>query len=88
VNSEASVESRNQFSGEGRRRHTEESKLKFMYCKIVKQVTVSLPGEYSNKPSVKFRTHNLFVALPPNTRQYYGITALYCRKVKWYKRVY
>jgi hypothetical protein len=53
-----------------RKRHTEESKLKFMCCKILKRLTVILPGEYSNKPSVKFRTHKLFVALPGNTRKY------------------
>jgi hypothetical protein len=70
-NSEGSVESRNQFSAERRRCHTEETKLKFMCCKIVKRLTVVPPGEYSNKPSVKSRTHKLFVALPPNTQQYY-----------------
>jgi hypothetical protein len=42
-----SVESRNQFSGERRRRLTEESKVKFMCCKIVKRLTIILPGEYS-----------------------------------------
>jgi hypothetical protein len=65
-----SVESTNLFSGEWRRRRPEESKLKFMCCKIVKRLTVSLPGEYSNKPSVKFRTHKLFVVLPGNMQQY------------------
>jgi hypothetical protein len=43
-------------------------KVKFMCCKIVKRVTVILPGEYSNKPSVKFK---LFVAWPGNTRLYF-----------------
>jgi hypothetical protein len=43
--SEESVESRNQFSGEQRSRQTEESKVKFMCCKIVKRLTVILPGE-------------------------------------------
>jgi hypothetical protein len=70
VDSEASVESRNQFSGDRRRRRTEELKVKFICCKIVKRLTVILPGEYSNKSSVKFRTHKLFAALPGNTRQY------------------
>jgi hypothetical protein len=56
INSEESVESRSQFSAERRRRQTEESKVKFMHCKIVKRLTVILPGVYSKKPSVKFRT--------------------------------
>jgi hypothetical protein len=51
-NSEGSVESRNQFSGERRRCHTEETKLKLMCCKIVKRLTVVPPGEYSNKPEL------------------------------------
>jgi hypothetical protein len=70
VDREASVESINQFSGDRRRRRTEESTVKFMCCKIVDRLTVILPGEYSNKPSVKFRTHKLFVALPDNTQQH------------------
>jgi hypothetical protein len=41
-----------------------------MCCKIVKRLTVIRPGEYSNKPSVKFRAHKLFVALPGNMRQF------------------
>jgi hypothetical protein len=45
-------------------------KVKFMCCKIVKRLAVILPGDYSNKPSVKSRTHKLFVALPGNTRKY------------------
>jgi hypothetical protein len=46
-------------------------KLKFTCCKIVKRLTVILPGEYPNKiSSVKSRAHKLFVALPGNTRQY------------------
>jgi hypothetical protein len=44
--------------------------VKFMCCKIVKRLTVILSGKYSNKSSVKFRTHKLFVTLPGNTRQY------------------
>jgi hypothetical protein len=47
-------------------------KVKFMCCKIVKRLTVILPGEYSNELSVRFRTHKLFVALPGNTRQHYS----------------
>jgi hypothetical protein len=46
--------------------------VKFMCCKIVKQLIVVPPGEDSNKASVKSRTHKLFVALPGNTRQYVG----------------
>jgi hypothetical protein len=62
-----SVENRNPFSGELRIPWTEESKVEYMFCKIVKQLTVVPPGEYSNKPSVKARTHKLFVALPGYT---------------------
>jgi hypothetical protein len=43
--SKESVDSRTQFSGERRRHQTEESKVKFMCCKIVKRLTVILPGE-------------------------------------------
>jgi hypothetical protein len=49
----------------------EDARWKFMCCKIVKRLFVVPPGEYSNKPSVKSRTHKLFVALPGNMRQYY-----------------
>jgi hypothetical protein len=40
----------------------------------VKRLTVVPPGEYSNKPSVKSRTHKLSVALPGDTRQYFRHT--------------
>jgi hypothetical protein len=67
VNSEGS----NQFNVDRRSRRTEDSTVKFMCCKIVKRLTVIVPSEYSNKPSVKYRTRKLFVALPGNTRQYF-----------------
>jgi hypothetical protein len=41
-----------------------------MCCKIVKRLIVVPPDEYFNKPTVRSRTHKLFVALPGNTRQY------------------
>jgi hypothetical protein len=52
----------------------ESQKVKLMFCKIVKRLTVILSGEYSNKPSVKLRIHKLFVAFPSNTLQYVYIS--------------
>jgi hypothetical protein len=52
-----------------------------MCCKIVKRLTVDPHGEYSNKPSVKSRTHKLFVALPGNKRYYLFIYLFMCMYV-------
>jgi hypothetical protein len=67
--------------GQKSKKKKEKKNLKFTCCKIVKQLSVILPGEYSNKRSVNSRTHKLFVALPGNrhnimhfdliTRQYF-----------------
>jgi hypothetical protein len=55
-------------------------KVKFTCCKFVNRLTVILPDEYSNKPSVNSITNKLFVALPGNTRQYYDLYYTCVRK--------
>jgi hypothetical protein len=71
TNSEGSNQSRVEITSADSNEDTgHQSTVKFVCCKIVKRLTVNLPGEYSDKPNVKFRTHKLFVTLPGNTRQY------------------